>query len=169
MTSMIEPGGNQRQQWFKRMLGCSVLRADAGQSMIELALAVPLFTTILLGMGALASVMWSNIEVANAARAGAQYGAQSAINAADTAHITTAAQNDVNNLGTITVTPSVFCACADAPTTQLSCNPLPACSASHTLQFVDVKTSVTVTPWFHPPGLASTYTLKGESILRIEQ
>ncbi len=49
------------------------LGGDRGQSLIELALTLPLFILILVGATEFGRFAWATIEASNAARAGAQY------------------------------------------------------------------------------------------------
>ena len=60
------------------------LREETGQALVELALVVPLFTVILFGAVEYGRLAYDAIEVTNAARAGAAYGAQNHVTAADT-------------------------------------------------------------------------------------
>src|SRR5580704_13108987 len=67
----------------------SVSRArECGQSLIELAFVIPFL--LLVGIIEIGRFAFYSIVVANAARAGAQYGAQSLATAADTTGISTA-------------------------------------------------------------------------------
>ncbi len=59
-------------------------RMSNGQSAVELALMAPVLFTLLLAVGDYARVFFKNIEVADAARAGAQYGAQKLTTSVDT-------------------------------------------------------------------------------------
>src|SRR5580692_10049080 len=69
-------------------------RSDSGQSLIEVALLLPLLLLLLVGTIEIGRFAYYAILVANSARAGAQYGSQSLVTSADTAGITTAAKND---------------------------------------------------------------------------
>lgn len=139
---------------------------EAGQALVETALLVPLLITILVGAAEMARVAYAAIEVANAAHAGAQYGAQNGYTASDTTGIATAASNDAFNLTGITTTSSYTCVCSDgtASTCQTS-----DCSSSHIEETLTVNTSVTIDPLIHLPGLPTTYTLKGQAIQKCTQ
>src|SRR3954451_22469131 len=71
---------------------------ESGQALVETAFAVLLLTPVLIGGAELARVAYAAIEVANAARAGVQYGTQNGFAASDTTGIQTAAANDASNL-----------------------------------------------------------------------
>jgi len=76
-----------------------VLRSQSGQSLYEMALLAPLLLTLLLGVIELGRYAYISILVANAARAGAAYGAQSLTHSADATDIAIAATNDFQNNG----------------------------------------------------------------------
>ncbi len=139
---------------------------DAGQALVETALLLPLLITVLIGAAEMARVAYAAIEVANAARAGAQYGAQSGYTAQDTTGISTAASNDAYNLTGVTTTSSYTCVCSDG--TASTCQPAD-CTNSQIEQTLTVNTSVTIDPLIHLPGLPTTYTLKGQAIQKCAQ
>jgi len=76
-----------------------VLRLQSGQSLYEMALLTPLLLTVLLGVIEIGRYAYISILVANAARAGAAYGAQSLPQSADGVDIVAAADNDFKNNG----------------------------------------------------------------------
>ncbi len=116
-----------------------ILRPPSGQSLYEVALLTPFLLLLLLGVIELGRFAYIGILVANAARAGAAYGAQSLAHAGDAGDIQTAAKNDFQNNGqnvsnlTVqagTFTPSYFgCTCdnngtiSPDPPTGDYCNP----------------------------------------------
>jgi Flp pilus assembly protein TadG len=176
MKDMIEAGLHSKGSYLsgkRRQFCMRALRArrvdDAGQSLLELALTMPLFLLLIVGTAELARFAWAAIEVSNAARAGAQYGAQGHTAAGDKAGIQAAAVNDATNLSGLTATSSYSCTCSTAPTTTISCT-LTACPAPATLLvFVQVNTSAKVTPIVHYPGLPTPFTVTGEAIMETEQ
>ena len=68
---------------------------ESGGPLVELALAMPLLTLILLGAVGLGQLAMGAINVSNAAKAAAQYAAQDSGTAVDTATMLTVAQADV--------------------------------------------------------------------------
>ena len=58
-------------------------RASSGQSIVEFAVAVGVLTLLLVVVADFARVFYESVGLQNAARAGAQYGSQSVITAAD--------------------------------------------------------------------------------------
>jgi Flp pilus assembly protein TadG len=141
-------------------------KGEAGQALVETALLLPLLITVLIGAAEMARVAYAAIEVANAARAGAQYGAQSGFTAADTTGIATAASNDAYNLNGVTTTSSYTCVCSDG--TASTCQPTD-CTNTQIEQTLTVNTQVTIDPLIHLPGLPTTYTLKGKAIQKCAQ
>jgi len=111
--------------------------------------------------------------VSNAAHAGAEYAMTSATYASDTSYIVTAAQEDASGLGaTLNVTPTVFFACSNAIggtqyTTQSAATS--GCTSGHSLEFVQVVASATVTPVLSVPGLAKSVTLSSTSVMEVEE
>ena len=139
---------------------------EAGQTLVETALVFPLLITILVGAAEIARVAYAAIEVANAAHAGVQYGAQTGRTAADTTGIVTAASADAANLTGMTTTSSYSCVCSDG--TASTCLATD-CTNSQIEQILTVNTQVTYDPVIHLPGLPHTYTLKGQAIQKCTQ
>ena len=170
MKKMIEIG-SLSPEWRRRL---SIrLRNGAGQSLVEFALTMPLFILILVGTAELARFAWVAIEVSNAARAGAQFGAQNHITASELTtsqpYIQAAAANDAPDLSGLTVTASNTCTCSTAPTTTIACT-LTACPSPATLlEFVQVNTSAKVTPIVHYPGLPTPFTVQGSALMEVAQ
>ncbi len=144
-----------------------ILRADHGHAFIELALLMPAFTLVIVGSAEFARLSYCGIEVANAARAGVQYGAQSHGTAQNTSAMQSAATNDSPNVKTLTATASTFCVCSNG--TSVTCANAAANCAARIIEYVQVNTSATVNPTFHVPGLPSTYTLTSQAVMRVEQ
>jgi Flp pilus assembly protein TadG len=138
----------------------------AGQSLIETALLASFFALLLVGIAELGRVAYAAIEVSNAARAGAAYGAQNGSTASDTTGIATAAANDAANLTGLTTTSSYACICSDGTASTCTHGD---CSTSHIEETLTVNTQVTFDPLIHLPGLPSTYTLKGKAVQKCLQ
>jgi Flp pilus assembly protein TadG len=152
------------------------MRDDTGQAFVELALVMSVFTLLILGAAEFGQVIYASIEVANAARAGVAYGAQSPTTAADSAGMVLAALKDAPNVANMTATANPpFCSCSNAtsaPVPQVSCASAPAtCSANgaHAVSYVQVTTTATVTPLVHYPGISGGFTLNGQAIMRVWQ
>jgi Flp pilus assembly protein TadG len=130
---------------------------------------------LLVGTVELGSMTYTSIEVSNAAHAGAMYGMMSSTFAASGSGMTTAAQNEATDLGSnLAVTPNVYFACSNAIggtqySTQTAANTACNSGTDHTLEFVRVNTSVSVTPPIRCPGLPATYTLTGSSTMEVQE
>src|SRR6266852_3787293 len=83
-------------------------RTDRGSAMIELAVALPIVILLSIGVADLARIYYTSITVANAARAGAAFGADTA--ATDSA-MTVAAQNDAGSLTLDSISAGRYCIC----------------------------------------------------------
>ncbi len=70
------------------------VRADSGQAIIEMMILLPIFLVLMIGTVEFGRLAYAYIEVADAARAGVQYGAQNRATASDTAGMQQAALND---------------------------------------------------------------------------
>ena len=161
-----------------RVLQSKGIPDDSGSALVELAvifsfLGIPL----VIGTAQMAILVQDSIEVESAAHAGALYGMQSLTFASETSAITTAAQAEAADFGTnLSVTPTTFYACSLAEGgTQYTgasaqTNATSACTGgtNHALEFVQVQTSVSVTPLIHWSRLATAFTLRGSSVMEVE-
>jgi len=148
----------------------AVVSKDAGQSLIELALTLPLLVLLLIGVAELGRLAYYSVEVSNAARAGVAYGAQNHVTASNLAGMRTAAQNDAGNITLATTTATNSCACSSAYTTTSACTTTFSCSGTNRIiEYVQVNTTATVSPLFKYPGVSKTYTLNGQAVMRVEQ
>lgn len=153
--------------------------AERGQTMLEVALLLPILLLLALGVIELGRYAYVSILVGNAARAGAAYGAQSLPQSVDTAGIQTAADNDFQNNGqnvsALSVTSSVACGCDDnGTTTPQGCttatNPTAGtCTAGHWVVMESVTTSGTFTALFNYPGIPASITVTKTATLRVAQ
>ena len=153
----------------RRLLRSVVFGPEGGGALIETALAAPLLSLLLLGASEFGLVDYEAIEVANAAKAGAEYGTSSLSAAADTTGIRTAAINDASNitLGTTTVGRSYICSDGTSPTGTL---PNLVCTSGAALETIlMVQTQASFNPLIHIPGVTSTFTLHGQAVQKVMQ
>jgi Flp pilus assembly protein TadG len=160
-------------------------RPDSGQSLLEVALLLPMLIALLLGVIELGRYAYISILVANAARAGAAYGAQSLEQSVDTAGIQGAAGNDFQNNGqnpgSLSVTSLISCGC-DSNGGINNSNTGAACgtpsnpgagsncgSGTHWVVMVSVTASGTFNSLFSYPGIPSTLTVSSTATLRVPQ
>lgn len=159
---MITPTNNMR------------FRTESGQSLIELAVSLPLFLVIIAGTAEMANIAWAAIQINNAARAGAQFASQNHANAVDTTNITQTAKNDAPSITNMQVTSQQTCTCVDS--TGTAGTPDPGCTTTTTttcpspntiMIAVQVNTQAAITPFMHYAGLPASYTIKGRAIMGV--
>jgi len=122
-----------------------LLESNSGQAVVEVALVAPLLMILMAGAIDLGRFAQFDAKLASSARAGAQYGSQNLVTAADTTGMQSAAESDVQNQTGITVAATTFCKCADGTAT--SCTST-ACSANHRLLYVNVSSTAIFFPLF---------------------
>jgi Flp pilus assembly protein TadG len=147
---------------------------DGGQrggSFIEVAVMLPIFLVLLLGIIDFARAYYLAIEVSNAARAGAQYGYQNSTTMKDTTGIRNAAGNDApaaKSLPGWTVTSEWRCMCSDGTnlSSANSCTTRSCSGGTHQVNYLKVNTSVTYTLWFPLLGmLPASIPLSGQATM----
>jgi len=142
-------------------------RLSSGQSIVEFAIAVSVLSLMLVLAADFARVFYLSIAVNNAARAGAQYGSQTAITAADVPGMKAAATLDGSNIPSLTPTASQ-CTCESQTSSVTKC-PSSYCTANANTTFVEVDTSAPFTTIVKYPGLPNSFTLTGKAIMQVEQ
>lgn len=153
------------------------LPEDAGQSLVELALVLPMFVLLLFGAVEVGRLAYASIEVNNAARAGASYAAQNHTTASDAPNISLAATQEAPDITSLSATTTLSCSCEDSTgnvTTFSSCSKtitnLTTCpSPSRIVETVTVNTSAPVDTAFHFPAIPNSITLTGQASMRVEQ
>lgn len=141
----------------------SALESESGQALIEAAISLPLLMVLLIGAAEFARFAYAAIEVANAAKAAVQYGAQNGITAGDTVGIQTAASNEAANLTGVTATSSQSYICSDGSAYSSATQ----CPASFVETTLTVNTSATYNPLIHLPGFGGSMTLKGRALQKV--
>jgi Flp pilus assembly protein TadG len=177
MKKIIQTGFNFLLRYCSSAFARSrFLREETGSALVELSLGVYLLLVpMLIGTVEMGTMMFDSIEVSNAAHAGAMYGMMGSTYAADSTDIQKAAQGEASDFGTnLTVTPTVYYACSSALggtqySTQSAATTACTGNGNHPLEFIQVATSTTVTPPIRCPGLASSFTLVGSSIMEVEE
>jgi Flp pilus assembly protein TadG len=143
-------------------------KADHGSSLVELALVIPILLLIVFGAVDFGHAFYVNLELVNAAHAGAEYGS---LNPTLTGSITTAAMQSAPNLhltaSAVTVQSGCVCSDGTAYHDQGSCSPAPACPNATLVNRVQVTTTTTyhtLVPWGVIPSSfkwSSTATIRG--------
>jgi Flp pilus assembly protein TadG len=145
------------------------LRArQAGQALLEVALVTPLLLLLAVGIIEIGRYAYYSILVADAARAGAQYGAQNLATAADTAGIRAAAENDGQNLAPLNVTVQHECGCTGSGIGG-ACPATSCASPNHALVYVKVTVSGKFNSLFKYPGIPSSISCASTELMRVAQ
>ena len=143
-------------------------KADHGASLVELALVTPILLLLVFGAVDFGHAYYVNIELVNAAHAGAEYGS---LNPTLTDGITTAAVQSAPNLhlsaSAVAVKSGCECSVGTAYHDQNSCSPAPACPNATLVNRVQVTTTTTyqtLVPWGVIPSSfkwSRTATIRG--------
>jgi Flp pilus assembly protein TadG len=142
-------------------------RWSRGQSAVELAFALPVLALMLLGAADFARVFFFGIAVNNAARAGAQYGSQTVITAADITGMQAAATTDGSNVPSLSATASL-CTC-QSPRGSVAACPDSYCDPNSNATFVEVDTAAPFSTLVNYPGIPHLMTLTGKAVMQVQQ
>lgn len=134
-----------------------------GQSMVELAVALPFLAILLVVVADFARVFYMSITVADAARAGVQYGSQSYLTAIDYTAIQDAALNDAQNISGVTATASDFCQCSGVT---VSCAATSPCAQPDV--FVQVEAQATFHTLLNYPGVPSSIPVSSTAVMQVK-
>lgn len=134
--------------------------------MVEFAILAPVFVFLLIGLIEVGRFAYFGILAANAARAGAQYGAQSLSTAADTVGMQSAALNDGNqSASTWSVTPTNLCSLSGG--TPAPCPSPGATPPANTIYYVQVQVSATFHSLLNYPGIPRSVPISGSATMRV--
>jgi len=139
---------------------------QCGQSMVELALVIPVLIILTLAAADMGRVFYFWIAVTSAARAGAQYGSQRVITAADSNGMIAAATTDAANVSGLSATSSQ-CTCASSST--VNACPSSYCTNSPNATYVEVDTQAPFHTLMPYPGIPSSITVSGKAIMQVQQ
>ena len=155
-------------------------RLDRGTAMLEFAIALPLLLLVLAGAVDFGSACYVAIEVSNAARAGAQYGAQNGQTMIDANGIILAAKNEATNIlascsgaagktcwGANYPQASYGCECADGTGIQTGTTTCSCSGGKNQVNFVLVTTQAIYYPMIPWQGFNKTYTFNGVAKIRV--
>jgi len=145
-----ESSGRTKERWWRRLWA-----ARDGLGAIEFGFIAPVLLVMLLGVLDFGMAFWQQMEIANAADAGAQWGMSNDYNETS---IRTVAQGATNLTGT-TIIPSPECGCVDSATNRIStgyatgsppvCTSCPTGSVSSTpSNYIVVNAKICYTPLF---------------------
>lgn len=137
-------------------------RCESGASLVEFALVLPVLVVLLIGLVEVGRYTYFSILAANAARAGAQYGAQDTQHASDTPGMISAAKLDGQSLSQWTVIANPLCS--------VNGGALGTCSnppATGTIYYVSVQVNGTFQSLLHYPGIPTGVQISGNSVMRV--
>jgi|SRR5579862_1368217 len=149
-----------------------------GNALVEFAVMLPVLLLIMLGIMELGRYSYYSIAVANAARAGAAYGAQSDRTAVDDAGMLAAVQADATNIASAITSPAPvttqFCTEWNSSNqTESSPAPCPTSTVDtaiiHLRKYVSVTVTAKVNPLFHYFALPSSITVTSTAISQVLQ
>jgi Flp pilus assembly protein TadG len=143
----------------------SLRELDAkGVSTIEFAFVVTFLCLLAVGIVDFGMGFWEQMQVGNAARAGAEY---AAVNGWNQSAIQTAATS-ATGLGSISATASESCGCPNASTGITSATCGSSCTGGGTAgTYVTVNASATYSTIITYPGIPSSFNLTSAATVRI--
>jgi Flp pilus assembly protein TadG len=139
-------------------------RYKRGMVTIEFALAAPLIMLLLAGALDFGRVLRASICVADAARAGAQYGSLSSANSSNLSGMQTAALNAAPDIIGMTAVAVKSCKCSGGAS--VSCSG--SCVGGKMLVYVQVTAQMTCSSVFGYPGLGYSGTISSSASMRAQ-
>jgi Flp pilus assembly protein TadG len=143
----------------------SSCRSSKGQSTLELAIILPVMLLLLLAAADFGRALFVAIDLQSAAQAGALYGSQNVIAAADSSGMVTAAKNDGNEISNLSVSASQ-CTCTTASKVQ-SC-PQAYCVDNPQANYIEVDTHASFELLGTYLGISSPIQLSGKAIMQVQ-
>jgi Flp pilus assembly protein TadG len=141
-----------------------LLSSDRGTSLVEFAIVAPVLIFLLIGLIDVGRYTTYAIMTANAARAGAQYGAQNLTTALDTAGVQAAALRDGQNLTNFSApTLTHLCSVGGGALGACPSRPVPP----HTVYYVKVQVNGTFNSLLDYPGIPSSIPVSGSIVMRV--
>lgn len=150
---------------------------EEGQALVETAISMSLLVVLMLGGVEFGRLAFAALEVNNAAKAAAQYGAQSHATALDRAGMLSAAQNEFVTPSAVsllspTASSGYSCTCADSGNSASCTNnsiTSPECPGSYVEVMLTVQTQTSFDPLVHVPGFPGPFTLNGVARQKVLQ
>lgn len=157
----------------------SEIAGQSGQALIELAISMPLLLLLLLGAAEFGRLAYIAIELTDAAKAAAQFGAQGSTTMLDNNAMLLLAQKSAPyayaNCTNFTATPQIplTCTCMTAgtpiPSTPTALTCASQCpSGSYLVHVLQITTSASCNPIIHATGFsAANVTLTGSAVQEV--
>ena len=131
-----------------------------GNALIEIGLATPMLMLLLSAVIDFGRVFYYSDAAVSAARAGAQYGIQSAANFGNYAGMQLAAQTDAQDIPNFSATATSYC--------QDSSGTAVACTAAGAEGYVKVATTITYNLILAWPGVPNPLPVAAKAIMRCQ-
>lgn len=141
------------------------MRSRRGTATIEFALILPLLLLLVAGVLDYTLALRAAIGVADAARAGAQFGSLTSSNATNIAGMQTAASNAAPDVRGLTVTASTACQCSDGSSVNCSGG---SCASGPVRTYVKVTAQATCSPIFSYIPLPFIGTVSASAAMRAQ-
>ena len=148
---------------------------ETGAALVELAVVLPLLVLIMIGATDFARAFYFAMVLNNAARAGAQYGAQSPTLSVDEPGMVAAAQASASaDIGTITVVTPIDHPCGCASDSNAWISTQPCATVCPTGQHMVISVTVTTTANFSRispfpiPGIPQTFAITRAATMRAQ-
>lgn len=144
-------------------------KSQRGNALVEFAIVLPLLMLIAIGLVETGRYAYFAILVANAAHAGAEYGAQSLTTVSDGPGMQAAALADGQSITGLTIPAhSATCSCWNGTTsTAVSC--AGACPlGQRKITYATVTAQGSFTSLFSYPGIASSHTVTRTATIRVK-
>lgn len=156
--------------WPSERFWKSFYRRDEGAIVVEFALVIPVLVLLLIGAVDFGRLAVVGVAISSAAKAGAQYGAQSTATSVDTIGMRLAAEKDFNlsRLGTVSVNARWECRCPSNEAVT-SCT-VPTCTGADPTPrvYVQVQSTRSVALLLHYPGLPTTVSVVRRVVIRAQ-
>ena len=140
-------------------------KSERGGAMVELAVVLPVLILLAIGVMDYGRVFFTSITVANAARAGAEWGAQNQANSVKTSDLENFAKLDGTEAGTLVVTSSRTCKCG---ATVVACSTASCAGYGVPRVFIAVTVTKDVALLIKYPGLPTTVTIARTATFRLQ-
>ena len=143
-------------------------KLEEGSAIVEMTLLMPFVLLLLMGTIDFARVFYTALAVTQAARAGAQYGAQNNETSQDSAGMQQAARNaaqDDIDTNSLTVTATNYCKCANGTTANCLTG---VCAEGSPQIYVQVTTTKAFQTLWNYPGVPHTVNLNRTAIMRVQ-
>ena len=135
---------------------------SAGGAAVEMAVIFPMLVLLVIGIVDYGRVFYTSVTVANAARAGAEFGSHDPAFSGDTIGMKAFAQLDGQEAGSLGLSARRYCECAGA---SASCTSLCGGGAAPEV-FVEVIASKTLNTLLPYPGLPNQFSITRKATFR---